>query len=302
MTNWDDIKKEWETTNITLANLAKKHDIKLGTLKSRKSRDAEKGEEWIRVATNNKKVATLSDSVATKKGAPKGNKNAVGNNGGAPKGNKNAVGNKGGAAPYRNKNAVTTGEYETIMWDYLDDEEKEIFESIETDPLFQIDITIRELTIRQRRMMKRIKNVENGLSEKQRRVLKQLRKVKEAASTYDEETGETKTVPIVKERLVTVEVDETDFRAIDDILSIEDALTRITKQLVQALKQKHDIEKSYSEQESRLELLQLKSEKIKADIAKVRSETKGTGGSNTIGVDLSNLTPEELRAIANSKR
>lgn len=188
------------------------------------------------------------------------------------------------------------------MWDYLDDEEKEIFESIETDPLFQIDITIRELTIRQRRMMKRIKNVENGLSEKQRRVLKQLRKVKEAASTYDEETGETKTVPIVKERLVTVEVDETDFRAIDDILSIEDALTRITKQLVQALKQKHDIEKSYSEQESRLELLQLKSEKIKADIAKVRSETKGTGGSNTIGVDLSNLTPEELRAIANSKR
>jgi len=63
MANWDDIKKEWETTSITLVNLAKKHDIKLGTLKSRKSRDAEKGEEWIRVATNNKKVATIIEDA-----------------------------------------------------------------------------------------------------------------------------------------------------------------------------------------------------------------------------------------------
>lgn len=266
MTNWDDIKREWETTNITLANLAKKYDIKLGTLKSRKSRDAEKGEEWSRVATNNKKVATLSDSVATKKGAPKGNKNAVGNRGGAPNGNKNAIGNKGGAAPNGNKNAVTTGEYETIMWDYLDDEERKIFESIETDPLFQIDMTIRELTIRQRRMMKRIKKVEEGLSQKQRRVLHQLRKVKEAASTVDDLTGETKTVPIVKERLVTIEVDETEFRQIDDILNIEEALTRITNQLVRAIKQKHDIEKSVLEQQVKLEQMQLNIEKTKTDI------------------------------------
>lgn len=298
MTNWDDIKKEWETTNITLANLAKKYDIKLGTLKSRKSRDAEKGEEWSRVATNDKKVATLSDSVATKKGAPIGNKNAVGNRGGAPKGNKNAIGNKGGSAPLGNKNAVTTGEYETIMWDYLDDEEREIFESIETDPLFQIDMTIRELTIRQRRMMKRIKNVEDGLSEKQRRVLEQLRKVKEAASTVDDLTGETKTVPIVKEKMVAVEIEETEFRKIDDVLSIEDALTRITKQLVQAIKQKHDIERNELEQQLRLEQMQLKTDKIKADIAKVRSETKGSGNNTLSSVDLSKLTTEELRALA----
>ncbi|WNS82484.1 hypothetical protein RRU94_15630 [Domibacillus sp. DTU_2020_1001157_1_SI_ALB_TIR_016] len=37
MANWDDIKSEWETTKITLAALAEKHDIKRGTLKSRKS-------------------------------------------------------------------------------------------------------------------------------------------------------------------------------------------------------------------------------------------------------------------------
>ena len=39
MANWDEIKHEWETTKITLADLAEKHGIKLGTLKSRKSRE-----------------------------------------------------------------------------------------------------------------------------------------------------------------------------------------------------------------------------------------------------------------------
>ncbi|MEK3973709.1 terminase small subunit [Psychrobacillus sp. FSL K6-1267] len=65
MVNWDEIKQEWETTKITLAALAEKHDIKLGTLKSRKSR-----ESWVRGipkidATKSKKVATNSKKDAT---------------------------------------------------------------------------------------------------------------------------------------------------------------------------------------------------------------------------------------------
>ncbi|MFJ5565220.1 hypothetical protein [Lysinibacillus xylanilyticus] len=58
MANWDEIQKEWETTKITLANLAEKHEIKLGTLKSRKSR-----EKWSRDATE--KDATKTAKVAT---------------------------------------------------------------------------------------------------------------------------------------------------------------------------------------------------------------------------------------------
>ncbi|AVK85279.1 terminase small subunit [Lysinibacillus sp. B2A1] len=58
MANWDEIKKEWETTKITLADLAEKHEIKLGTLKSRKSR-----EKWSRDATE--KDATKITKVAT---------------------------------------------------------------------------------------------------------------------------------------------------------------------------------------------------------------------------------------------
>jgi uncharacterized protein YjcR len=77
MANWDLIKQEWETTKITLADLAEKHEIKLGTLKSRKSR-----EKWTRDATE--KDATKTAKVATKEkqvGAPKGNDNAKGNRG-----------------------------------------------------------------------------------------------------------------------------------------------------------------------------------------------------------------------------
>jgi uncharacterized protein YjcR len=74
MPNWDLIKKEWETSNITLKDLAEKHGVKLGTLKSRKSR-----EKWSRDAT--KKDATKTKGLQPKVGAPKGNKNAVGNRG-----------------------------------------------------------------------------------------------------------------------------------------------------------------------------------------------------------------------------
>lgn len=58
MANWDEIKHEWETTKITLADLAEKYDVKLGTLKSRKSR-----EKWSRGAA--KKDATKMAKVAT---------------------------------------------------------------------------------------------------------------------------------------------------------------------------------------------------------------------------------------------
>ncbi|MEV9640434.1 terminase small subunit [Mammaliicoccus sciuri] len=63
MPNWEEIQREWETTKITLAALADKHDVKLGTLKSRKSRDAKDGNPWTRGAP--KKDATKTQKVAT---------------------------------------------------------------------------------------------------------------------------------------------------------------------------------------------------------------------------------------------
>lgn len=59
--NWQQIRKEWETSKITFKDLAEKHNVKLGTLKSRRSR-----EKWSRDATS-KKDATLSKKMQPKK-------------------------------------------------------------------------------------------------------------------------------------------------------------------------------------------------------------------------------------------
>lgn len=65
----------------------------------------------------------------------------------------------GGGAPPGNKNAVKTGEYETILLDALDDDERVLFHAVDTDVLKQIDEELRLITIRERRMLQRL----NGL-------------------------------------------------------------------------------------------------------------------------------------------
>lgn len=179
-----------------------------------------------------------NESCTTKKrGAPKGNKNAAGNGGGAPPGNKNAVGNSGGAPP-RNKNAVTTGEYETIWMDALDEDEQRLYEVIDTDPISQIEETIRMITLRERRFMLRVQALKNGLTEKQRRILQERVTVKEPVQVHDDRSGHAKTVVLARNELVTTEIEETEYRAIEDIIKLEEALTRIQEKKLKAIQLK----------------------------------------------------------------
>src|SRR5690606_23696611 len=67
MPNWEDIRKEWETSKITLNALADKHKVKLGTLKSRKSREGWSRDPTKKDATKNEKVATVRNEDATRK-------------------------------------------------------------------------------------------------------------------------------------------------------------------------------------------------------------------------------------------
>lgn len=48
-TNWDAVKEDYDTGKFKLKDLAEKHDIKLGTLKSKISREG-----WNKVATKKK--------------------------------------------------------------------------------------------------------------------------------------------------------------------------------------------------------------------------------------------------------
>ena len=78
---------------------------------------------------------------------------------GAPLNNKNAAGNKGGAAPKKNKNAVKTGEFETLLFDTLDPEEKRLAEALPHSKEALLFQEIQLLTVRERRMLKRIESV-----------------------------------------------------------------------------------------------------------------------------------------------
>ncbi|VDG98894.1 Terminase small subunit [Lysinibacillus sphaericus] len=66
MPNWEEIQREWESSKITLAALADKHGVKLGTLKSRKSRDG-----WSRDATEKDATKTQKDATPVKGMQPK---------------------------------------------------------------------------------------------------------------------------------------------------------------------------------------------------------------------------------------
>ncbi|MDU2914402.1 MAG: phage terminase small subunit [Enterococcus faecalis] len=168
----------------------------------------------------------------------KSNSNVT-NKGGAPSGNKNAKGNKGGSPPKGNKNAIKTGEYETIFADMLSDEEKNIYSNMNDDPFFILDEEIRILKIRQYRMLKRIKDAEAGYG---------------------------KMVTVKREVLKDVQITRKTFRKLDDILAIEDALTRISNQLTKAIKQQEEL----VTRGIKLQLLNAQTEKAEAD-AKIAS-------------------------------
>lgn len=166
-------------------------------------------------------------------------KSNVTNQGGAPFGNQNAKGNKGNSRaspPVDNKNALKTGEYETIFFETLSDEEKDIYSSLNDDPSFVLSEEIRLLKIRQFRMMKRIQQAEAGLNDEEIERLQQLRKIK----TPIEKDG--KKLEIKREVMQDVQVTRKTYRKIDNILSLEEALTRISNNLTKTIKLFNELE------------------------------------------------------------
>ncbi|MBG8521300.1 small subunit of terminase [Enterococcus faecium] len=189
------------------------------------------------------------------------------NQGGAPIGNQNAKGNKGNSRaspPVGNKNALKTGEYETIFFETLSDEEKDIYSSLNDNPSFVLSEEIRLLKIRQFRMMKRIQQAEAGLNDEEVERLQQLRKIKNPI----EKNG--KKLEIKREVMQDVQISRKKHRKIDDILSIEDSLTRISNQLAKAIKQMNE-----------LYMNEYRTDLIKAQTDKIQAETNEIGGNNS---------------------
>lgn len=189
----------------------------------------------------------------------KSNSNVT-NKGGAPPGNKNAKGNKGGSPPKGNKNAIKTGEYETIFANMLSDEEKDIYSNLNDDPFFILNDEIRLLKVRQFRMMKRIKEAEKGLNDEEVERLQQLRKIK----TPVEKDG--RKLEIKREVMQDVQVTRKTFRKLDDILAIEEALTRVSNQLTKSIKQLNELSLS----QDKKVMLNRQNEKLAAEIRRLK--------------------------------
>lgn len=116
-------KKGWK-----LVDIAKELGVPEGTVRRWKSTQGWESER------SDKKA-----NVRKKKGGQLGNKNAI-----------------GFGAPKQNKNAVTTGEFETLFFDCLEPQELELVDTVVLDKHLLLLQEIQLLTVREHRMLKRV--------------------------------------------------------------------------------------------------------------------------------------------------
>lgn len=239
---------------ITNKEIAETLSVPEKTISAWKSRD-----KW------NVVLQTNDCSTTNKVGAPIGNKNAVG-----------ASGNSRASPPVGNKNAVKTGEFESIYFDLLSDEEKVIY-STDFTLTDRLEQDVQELALRKYRMMKRINEAEKGLNLIESEKLYELRGRKQY---IDSEKGGRK-VTIEVPKVTMTEMKEKSVRKIEDILRIEDALTRISNQLTRTIKQLSEIQLN----ETRTKIIMGQADRISAAAKIAQHEANKLTNSNT-GNDL----------------
>ena len=185
----------------------------------------------------------------------KNNRNVAKKRGGQPN-NKNAVGNKGGAAPKQNKNAVKTGEFETLFFDALEPKEIQLVNMIQLDKEQLLLQEIQLLTVREHRMLERIeklKSMEN-VSEVVTEVVTEVEKPPPGMSVTKYSTG------FDKGKL-------TDLKEYEGILgqiqAIEEALTRVQARRQRAIEALHKF--GYDDAHLELEAMKFEHELMKQD-------------------------------------
>jgi uncharacterized protein YjcR len=287
----------WKNSGGTkkLSEIAEELGVSPGTIRGWKNKDAWE-EKLNGTFQKNKRNAPKNDSERSKRkrGAPPGNQNAVGNKGGAaPVGNKNAVGNKGGAAPLRNTNALKTGEFVSLWYDALDEEEKAMLDQIEVvEPIQQIIEEIKLYTFREAVIMKRIKAIKEGMTSAQRRVLRELKKVKDKVQVEDPIKGGYRVIEKENYKMMKTAIEEIEADPIARLLEHEEALTRVQDKKVKAIK-------SLFEMTSEFEHKKLMDE-IKATILQEKWEQEKNQSDEKN--EEAKLWQEELEAIFEKRR
>ncbi len=204
-------------------DIAEKYNVKISTVKSWANRHWKNhgcNPKEKEVATKGEKVATLPHGEdAPTEPKPKGKR-------GAPKGNKNAVGKKTGA-PKGNQNNLKHGIYANVYWSTLTEDERMMIDDMSFDEEHQLLDQIRLLRVRELRHLKMVdeyKNKVGGLSidTVTKRLLKTFEDEVDGKVIEDETT--TKTVA-----------------TFDIITKLEAELTKIQKQLSTAVTALHTL-------------------------------------------------------------
>lgn len=247
----DEAFADWQK-GMKYREIAQKYEVSLSTVKSWASRYW-KAKLDEKVATKSKKkLQPKKEKVATSKTKK-----------GAPEGNRNAEGNQGGGAPKRNQNNLKHGAYSKVYWDTLDDEEMELLGSIPNDEEYQCEQQIALYTIRERRLMKRIKALQETGEKSKGQFLKGVLKQKTL-----EYTGRISSKNGAKEDTLADITDTTTTETeaiINIIMVLEEELTKVQKAKTKVIDSmaKIRLEKQKLEGESKgNELVQVWAEKV----------------------------------------
>lgn len=150
---------------------------------------------------------------------------------GAPRGNKNAAGHAP-STPKRNKNAETHGSYSKVYWDTLDDEELGMIESMGDSEEEHLLMQLQMFSIRERRLMQRIKHyreleVENhGLSVK---AASKTKKVEDVTDFDGESVGAGKYKKVTETSVTHTEA------VMSSIMTLEAELTKVQRAKTKAI-------------------------------------------------------------------
>lgn len=268
-----------------LKDIAEELGVPAGTVRRWKSTqkwDADKDERSPKKKPA-KKASKKTNARKKKRGAPKGNKNAVGNKSSAP----------------RNQKAVKHGAYRAVFFNFLGDEDKELLENMtDFDTEDRLIMEIQVLTIRERRVMA-------AIEEKKKDPLyissiNQIRKERvfakgEEGEKEKQEYKRLKEIAVAAGVAFPGEAGEKDTRTeatIDLIARLDRELTSIQKQISADLKQLEDLRMARETASHREKKRQLELELLDARIEQVDAQT-----NKLLGTDLEIEDTSEIDAL-----
>ncbi|MFJ7698922.1 terminase small subunit [Lysinibacillus fusiformis] len=300
MANWDEIKLEWETTKITLADLAEKHDIKLGTLKSRKSREKWSRDATEKDATKIKKVATIKEDASEEKEVVESEEVTAFE----LEGDDGLTDKQRLFCMYYVRSLNATSAYKKV---YECSYQTAMANGSRLLSNAKVKETVAEL---KRQRLESLDLDKFDVLEKYKAIafaditdfIDFTQVESEATETSVEynpdgskKSEKTEVVPYTYTKFSMHHSEEIDGTLITELSKGKDGMFKV--KLADKMAALAFLAK-YTDLLNENELKRLREEKVKVDIAKIRSETKGNGITTARTVDLSKLTTEELRELA----